>query len=291
MSVMVDRYPSPDEKLRARRIVESGGGPVPTALATISRFGGRTAIASVVGSDAVGRFILDGLKDEDIDCSAVSAVADFESPTSIIVIENGRRTIFEAPGGIDFPLTWESVRRLPLDSARTLLVDARVVPVQRLAAEAVRAAGGLVVLDCGHPRDGVDALVEVTDIAIFSHTYPVSLHGESCDLRSFLESVVDRLPEDGPAIAGVTKGAMGSLLHDRDGRWVEHEAPRVDAVDTTGAGDVFHGAFVHAYLKTGSMERASRFANVTAARKCEGLTGRAPLPEEATIWKECGAGD
>ncbi len=60
---------------------------------------------------------------------------------------------------------------------------------------------------------------------------------------------------------------------------------RVQAVDTTGAGDVFHGAFLHAFLKTGSVETSARFANAAAARKCEGMTGRAPIPSEEEIWR------
>ena len=71
----------------------------------------------------------------------------------------------------------------------------------------------------------------------------------------------------------------------REDDFFEYEAPAVQAVDTTGAGDVFHGAFLHAFLKTGSVETSARFANVTAARKCEGMTGRAPIPAEEEIWR------
>jgi sugar/nucleoside kinase (ribokinase family) len=70
----------------------------------------------------------------------------------------------------------------------------------------------------------------------------------------------------------------------REGGKVRLPGVSVVAVDSTGAGDVFHGAFLHAYLKTRSVERAARFANVTAARKCEGMTGRAPLPSETELW-------
>jgi sugar/nucleoside kinase (ribokinase family) len=70
-----------------------------------------------------------------------------------------------------------------------------------------------------------------------------------------------------------------------DEGFIEIAAPRVQALDTTGAGDVFHGAFLHAFLKTGSAESSARFANVAAARKCEGMTGRAPIPPEEEIWR------
>jgi ribokinase len=149
----------------------------------------------------------------------------------------------------------------------------------------VRKAGGLVVLDCGHPREGVEDLVAESDIAILAHTYPAALHGADVDLRAFLESLQPRLPRRGPAIAGVTLGARGCALLSREEGFRQVPAPVVKAIDTTGAGDVFHGAFLHAFLKTGSVAKSAQFANAAAARKCEGMTGRAPLPPEDELWR------
>jgi ribokinase len=285
VSVLLDRYPQPDEKMKARELHESGGGPAPTALVTLARLGRKTALSATVGDDAVGHFILDGLSRENVDVSAVAVRPDFVSPTSVILVENGRRTILEPPRGVDFPLEWNDVRKLPLEEASALLIDARVVEVQTRAARIVRDAGGLVVLDCGHPRPGVDGLIAESDIAIFAHTYPAALHGADVDVQAFLVGVQERLPPSGPAIAGVTLGPRGCAMLSREGGFFQLEAPTVQAVDTTGAGDVFHGAFLHAFLKTGSVETSARFANVTAARKCEGMTGRAPIPAEEEIWR------
>jgi ribokinase len=285
VSVLVERYPNPDEKVRARELHESGGGPVPTALVTLARLGRRTAVCGTVGDDAPGRFLLDGLSRERVDVSAVSVRPDFVSPTSVILVENGRRTILEPPRGVDFPLDWSDVRKLPLEDASALLVDARVVELQTRAARIVRESGGLVVLDCGHPREGVDELIVESDIAIFAQTYPMVLHGPDADIRRFVESVQARLPRGGPAIAGVTLGPRGCLLSSREESFLSVEAPKVHALDTTGAGDVFHGAFVHAFLKTGSVRHAARFANAAASKKCEGMTGRAPIPAEEEIWR------
>ncbi len=285
VSVLLDRYPQPDEKMRARELHESGGGPAPTALVTLARFGRKTALSATVGDDAVGRFILEGLVREHVDVSAVSVRADFVSPTSVILVEGGRRTIFEPPRGVDFPLDWSDVRKLPLEDASALLVDARVVEVQTKAARMMREAGGLVVLDCGHPRAGVDDLIAESDIAIFAHTYPAALHGPDLDVRGFLSNVQRKLPPSGPAIAGLTLGARGCAILSPAEGFLQLAAPLVEALDTTGAGDVFHGAFLHAFLKTGSVESSARFANVAAASKCEGMTGRAPIPPEEEIWR------
>ncbi|GMR24159.1 MAG: sugar kinase [Acidobacteriota bacterium] len=282
--VLMDRYPASDEKLPAREIKETGGGPVPTALVTMARFGRKTAIAGVVGNDIGGRFLVDDLERENINTDAVAVRDGFESQTSVIVVENGRRTILEAPLGVGFPLTWDDVRTLPFEDSGALLLDARKVDVQLQAAARVREAGGLVVLDCGHPRDGVDDLVALSDVVIFSHTYPSALFGPDYDVDDFVRQTVDKLPASGPAIAGVTLGAEGCALAGRDEPFFRLPGVAVEAMDTTGAGDVFHGAFTHAFLKTKSVRDAARFANLTAARKCEGMTGRAPLPPEKDLW-------
>lgn len=282
--VLMDRYPQPDEKLPAREIHEAGGGPVPTALVTMARFGRKTALSGLVGDDIGGRFILDGLERENVNVDHVTVREGFESQTSVIVVENGRRTIFEAPQGVGFPLSWDDVCGLPFDDCDALLLDARKVDVQVEAATRVRSAGGLVVLDCGHPREGVDELVALTDVAIFSHTYPRALFGPDYDVEAFVRETVAKLPGSGPGVAGLTLGADGCALAAREEPFFRLPGVTVDAVDTTGAGDVFHGAFTHAYLKTKAVREAARFANLAAARKCEGMTGRAPLPPEAEIW-------
>jgi hypothetical protein len=96
-------------------------------------------------------------------------------------------------------------------------------------------AGGLVVLDCGHTRDGVDELIAETDIAIFAHAYPAALHGEDVDIHRRRRRVPRRVP---PCV-----------------------------------------------LEDGLGRESVRFANVAAARKCEGMTGRAPIPPEDKIWR------
>ena len=169
---------------------------------------------------------MEGLEKESVDTSTVTVREGFESPTSVIVVENGRRTILEAPHEIGFPLAWDDVRGLPLDDCDALLVDARTVPVQIEAARHVRRAGGLVVLDCGHPREGVDELMKSTDIVIFSHTYPSALHGGDYDVAAFLNETTERLPKDGPAIVGVTLGGEGCAVASRDTPMVRVQARR-----------------------------------------------------------------
>jgi sugar/nucleoside kinase (ribokinase family) len=73
------------------------------------------------------------------------------------------------------------------------------------------------------------------------------------------------------------------VIHDADSFTVWIPGHKVDAVDSTGAGDVFHGAFIHALLANETPEAGARFANAAAAAKCRGMTGRAAIPSEKEI--------
>ena len=284
IAVRLDEFPSSNKKYQARDLFEVGGGPVPTALVTLARLGNRVGFAGVVGDSATGRFIAESLRKEDVDTSGVVFRQGFHSPTSVILVENGRRTILEC-FQYDLPLSYDELeaKHVPFDQCRFFLIDARLPEIHREGARRVRKAGGQVVLDCGHPRRGVDDLLKFTDIAILSYTYPETLHGTDYDLQNFLANLSHRLPTDGPQIAGLTMGAEGCAIYTPTTSLVRIPGHEVEAVDSTGAGDVFHGAFVHAYLHGESPVEAARFANAAAALKCKGMTGRSPLPSEEDI--------
>jgi sugar/nucleoside kinase (ribokinase family) len=283
LTAWLDHHPAADEKLRADAFVESGGGPVPTALVALARFGYRCAFAGVVGDDHGGRFVRDELVREGVDVSGLALRAGVDTATSLILVSGEHRSICEW-GQVELPLTAEDVA--PLDEAlsrcRALLIDARLPAPQAAAARRVREGGGFVLLDAGHPRPGVEDVLPWTDVAIVSHTFPSGLPDRPTP-EAFLDSLVDRLAPDGLRIAGVTLGSEGCLLRSADEGFVRIEGHEVDVVDTTGAGDVFHGAFTAALLQGESMEDAARFANAAAALKCRGRTGRARLPSREEI--------
>jgi ribokinase len=250
----------------------------------MSRLGSRTAFAGVVGEDPAGAFLVEDLRRENVDVSALSARKGFITPASIILVEReGRRTVCEWRQS-DLPFPDGPMERLRpiLDRARLLIVDARMIDAQIEAARRIRSAGGLVMLDCGHPRPGVEEILRETDVAILSHTYAREIGVGRLDSETFLHGIVPTLAPGGPRIAVVTLGAEGCLLLFR-GKATRIPGHRVEAIDTTGAGDVFHGAFAHAWLGRVEPVAAARFANAAAAMKCRGLTGRAPIPGEREI--------
>jgi ribokinase len=284
IAVRLDAFPETDRKYQAREFRETGGGPVPTALVTLARLGREVAFAGVVGADSAGRFIEEGLRREAVDVRGVVRRRGFDSPSSVIVVENGRRTILECSQyGLPLSLDELEATGVGLEGYRAFLADARLAEIQVEVARRVRASGGVVVLDCGHPREGVDDLLAVADVAILSHTFPATLQGGDFDSREFLAGLWARLPEDGPRVAGLTLGERGCAIYTRNDGYVRIPGHPVKSVDSTGAGDVFHGAFVHAWLSRGSAVEAARFANAAAALSCRGMSGRFALPSETEI--------
>lgn len=295
ITVRLDPFPDRDSKVSVTDMAESGGGPVPTALVTISRLGGRAAWSGPLGDDEAAGLIERSLAEEKVDIRGAVRRPGAASPASVILVERGgaRRVCeWRQTGQIFTRKDLEPAAAL-LDGCRALLVDARLAVAQRAAALRVRSRGGLVALDCGHPRPGADLLLPLTDVAILSHSYARALEGAAIDAAAFVRKLATRIAREGPAVAGLTLGEEGCILSAGGGEPVMIPAVRVGSVpvvDTTGAGDVFHGAFLHEFLRGAGPEEAGLFANAAAAFSCTGLTGRAPLPPEAEIRRAAAAG-
>jgi sulfofructose kinase len=120
------------------------------------------------------------------------------------------------------------------------------------------------------------------DVAILSSTFPRHLSGAPAP-GTFLDDLVGRLADGGPCVAGLTLGPGGCLVRSADRPAIRIPGHETEVLDTTGAGDVFHGAFLAAWLEGEDLERSARLANAAAALKCRGRTGRAPLPDRAAI--------
>jgi sulfofructose kinase len=279
IAVWVGHHPAADEKLPATDFRETGGGPVATALTTLSGWGRRCAFTGIVGDDASGRFVKDAFVAAGVNVDGLVLSGDVETPASVIIVSGEHRTICEWRQE-DVPFPASELRRVEsaFDNCRCLLVDGRMPEAQVEAASRVRAAGGFVMLDAGKPRPGVDALLPQTDVAILSHDYHSKLADGTTE-DEFLESLVARLAPDGLQIAGLTLGADGCVVRTARSGPMRFPAQKVRVEDTTGAGDVFHAGFAHALLDGADPADAARFANAAAAEKCRGRTGRPTITE------------
>jgi sulfofructose kinase len=281
----VPHLPELNSKLDLSSLTIQGGGPVPTALVTLSRLGARTIFMGKLGDDDFARQIVDGLKEEKVGVE-VRVHPGGSSPFAfIIVTPDGKRTVLWTRGSTPL-LKPEEIDGEVIRSAKFLLLDDIEITAGIHAAQIARECGVPVVLDAGTPRAGIEKLIQLTDEIVMAEKFPFRLTGER-DYRQSLRAIVKM----GPKRATVTLGERG-CVHLDPSDWIEQSAFRVTAVDTTGAGDVFHGAYVFGLLQGWDIRKTLRFASATAALKTRQVGGRTAIPNlsEALTFMETGSG-
>lgn len=268
----VPALPTGATKAYATSFREVGGGPASTASAAIVRLGGRARLFARVGEDAVGDTILAELAREGVHTTGVRRISGAQSAWSAVAVDPaGERLILNTPGsGLDVPPDWVT----DVAGSGAVLADMGWPRAAAHVFQLARAAGIPTVLDADlGPDPSAASLFSMADHVIFSAA-ALSHHSRQTDPKSGLDRMRDLAPD---AVLGVTLGADGYLW--LEGRAVRHSAGlRVRAVDTLGAGDVFHGAYALALAEGRGVADAARFANVAAGLKCTRPGGRAGIP-------------
>lgn len=275
---VVERWPEVDQKVDLGTFSMQGGGPAATAMVTAAALGRGAAFVGKVGDDYFGDFVATGLRDAGVDVRGLVRAADAVSPWSFIAVESksGRRNVFSTGGSVA-PLRPAEVDPGLLAGARILHLDGHQPDAAIAVAETARRRGMKIVLDSGSNRKGMGDLLGLCDVLVASERFANEMAP-----RGELPDSVKSLREMGPGIVVVTLGAQGAVGSD-GGPLVEVDAMQVAAVDTTGAGDVYHGAFLHAMLEGWDLARAMRFAAAAAALKCRSLGGRSGIPSLAEV--------
>jgi len=272
-------FPAPDSSYAKLRISEhliSCGGQVTTALATCAAMGLRTSYIGTIGSDRNGERMREELSRRRIDTS--DAVArNAANPFAVILLDDrsGERVVLwhRDPA---IGLSSAEVDRTAVTAARLLHVDDVDLAASIQSANLAVAAGKPVTSDIERTTDDVRALIDAVTIPIFAEHVPAELTGETN-----LPRALERLRRPHHSMLCVTLGARGALL--LAGHEVIHEPGlSVQTLDTTGAGDIFRGAFISAFLRGEPPREIVRFANAAAAISCTriGAMSSIPSPEE-----------
>jgi sulfofructose kinase len=275
--LLVHTFPSLGGKERIVGVTRQAGGQVATAIVTCQRLGLRARYVGTVGSDDAGRFQIASLRREGVDTRYVRVVRGAANQLAYIVVDQatGERTVF-----------WERDPKLALrpkdldleaiTSARLLHLDGCDVDAALKAARAARGAHIPVVadLDTVYPR--VEGLFPWISHLVASSNFLPALTGETDPFRA-LELLARESKMEAP---GMTLGREGALLYHR-GRSIYSPGFVVETVDTTGAGDVFHGAFIYGLLRGWTLERTLDFSNAMAALNCTALGARGRIATEA----------
>jgi sulfofructose kinase len=280
---LVPRLPGHDEVFPARRILLEGGGPVATALVAAARLGATTAYLGPIAPTRWGDLTRAGLDREGVDTRHAPTRAAGEQAVSVILVDeaSGQRSILYHSGGL-LDLAPAEVPADLITSARALHLDGVHLEAACRAAEIACQAGVLVSFDggAGELWAGTERLLPLVDLLVVARRF-AELHTGQADP---LQAGPALLATYRPRQVVITDGARGCWSWD-EAQHFHQPAFSVDVVDTTGAGDVFHGAYLHATLQDWPARRCLAFAAAVAALKCRGLGGRAGIPTADEIPK------
>jgi sulfofructose kinase len=274
----VAAIPATPTKVLATGFTECGGGMAANASVAIARLGGAAHYWGRVGADALGERILAELAAEGVNIDAVRRVPGCVSPSAaILVAPDGERLVcaYNDPA-LDPDPGWLPLPRVSGFAA--VLADVRWPAAARVVLDAARSAGKVAVLDGDvGPIDVLRDLARRASHAVFSAPGLALVSGME-DPGAGLARIAAQVP----AFVGVTLGADGFLW--REGASERRvPAPKVLAVDTLAAGDVWHGAFTLALGEGAEIAFAARFANAAAALKCARAGGRTGAPTRAEV--------
>ncbi len=278
LCAVVGQYPQVDAKEEVLQWEEQGGGPVATALATLARFRVATRFAGIVGDDEAGYKILQSLLSEHVDTTYLVERPDSTSQRAFVAVERatGKRTVFwQRPTGAE--LAPDELDDGFFRGVKFLLLDGRMKEVSLAAARKAKELNIPVMLDAGSMRDGMLELAQLSDYVVGSEPFAREL-GWTGDGSAFAEIV----REQGWGTTTITVGERGSYTY-HGFRSIHVPAYQVEVVDTNGAGDVFHGAYIAGILQGWDLETVLYFASGAAALKCTRIGGRAGIPDLMTL--------
>lgn len=268
--LVVPRFPPYAGKILFEEEILSPGGQVASAMVACARLGLRVKYIGTLGDDERGRIQMASLKASGIDIEDVKVRPGCPNQSAYILIDRstGERTVL-----------WRRPDCLRLDpseilpeqilACRMLHIDGHDTPAVEKAARIARSASIPVTVDVDTLYHGFDRVLPLVDYLIASSEFPVQWTGEDDPFKA-LEVLQN---EYGMRVAAMTLGAHGALAR-MERRFVYSPAYVVNCIDTTGAGDVFHGAFCYAVLKSMPIEEALDFSNALAALNCTALGAR-----------------
>jgi sugar/nucleoside kinase (ribokinase family) len=277
---VVPEYPAPNSKMKMLRFSKQGGGQVATAMVALSRWGVKTKYIGRVGEDDLGQFSLDSIRQEGVDVSSVTIEPNATNQFAMIIVEgpSGERTIL---WNRDDRLTYRQgeLRKGEVCSGKILHLDGHDIHAALQCARWAKEEKIPTVIDLDKVEPLTSELVKDIDFIITSSRFPTLFTGIPDREKALLE-----LQKHTPGFLCATLGHEGAMAL-VDGRMIHAEGFKVKAVDTTGAGDVFHGGFIYGLLQNWELEEILKFANAVAALKCQDLGGRKGIPTLKEIKK------
>jgi len=272
-----------------------GGGKAATAVVAAARLGAKTSIMTKVGEDEAGDFVISDFKKYGVDVSRIIMQRGCNTSIAFVLVDphgNPRWVNAKAIKGWDLP---EPVRHMVELAEAQDRMESTIFRTYTQDELDFVTEGRILLLDCFLPECLDGALVArrnniATCLDMYLHpdlavllrniTYCIPSRNAAIEFTGETdpEAICRKLLDFGPEVAGVTLGEEGSVFMTKKGELVKQKAFEVQVVDTTGAGDVFHGAFCFGVVQGWNLPKIVEFSSAVAALKCRKLGGRAGIP-------------
>jgi sulfofructose kinase len=270
---VVPKFPTPNSKMKMLRFSKQGGGQVATAMVALSRWGVKTKYIGKVGEDDLGQFSLNSIRQEGVDVSSVMIEPNITNQFAMIIVDGptGERTIL---WNRDQRLMYRQgeLRKEEVCSGKLLHLDGHDIHAALQCVRWAKEEGIPTVIDLDKVEPLTSGLIKEIDFIITSSRFPTLYTGISDQKKALLE-----LQKHTTGFLCATLGYEGAIAS-VNGEIVTVKGFRVNVVDTTGAGDVFHGGFVYGLLRNWEVAEILGFANAVAALKCRDIGGRKGIP-------------
>lgn len=274
ITIPVDGFPTENTKNRVSNRVECGGGPASNAAYLLAKWGIETYFAGVVGKDLYGDRIKEELSSVGVNIKYLEQNSDYETTSSFILAnsDNGSRTIFTyRPSSIhmnDINIDFEPDIIL-LDGQEPKISEDLIF----------KYSNAISVIDAGRPKEEIIKLAGLVNYLICSKEFAETVSGKKVDYNnlSTVADIYNTLKEKFNNNIIITLEDRGCVY--QDGNIIKvMPSIKVKAVDSTGAGDIFHGAFVYGIANNFELEKTIKYANLAGAISVTRIGGRYSVP-------------
>ena len=268
---VVDHHPQPDEKTTADAFQSCGGGPAANAAVLIAKMGLKAAFQGYLGIDALGDLHFQELEQAGVQTDWVVR-GDNPTPVSTVWVKpNGERSL------VNYRVRNAALGNSRVDFSKmrpkVILFDGHEPALSKDLVESARVEGIKTILDAGSVNPGTSLLYKEVDYLVCSEKFAKTM-SRCTDMR---EAIAVLFRNNNKNVI-ITLGEKGLIWKTERGEG-ERSAFPVEAVDTTGAGDVFHGAFAGCIALSRPWHEALRYASAAAALCCTKLGGRTSIPK------------
>jgi sulfofructose kinase len=277
--IVIPHFPAYGGKVPFHEEILSPGGQVASAMVTCAKLGLRSKYIGTIGDDERGRVQMQSLEGSGINLDHVQLRTGCPNQSAYILIDQstGERTVFwNRPDCL--ALSPQEITEEQITCARMLHIDGHDTAAVGHAALIARTHGIPVAVDVDTIYAGFDKVLPYIDYLIASSEFP----SRWTKIEDPFQALSALQKEYGMKVAAMTLGAHGSLAL-IDGEFVYSPAYVVNCVDTTGAGDVFHGAFCYAVLQDMPTAEALDFSNAMAALNCTAIGARGGIKTEREV--------